>query len=315
VATILNAAGIAHDAKGQAIAEAEVLAQLQVPQRDAKPVNVSLRGVGVMEGALRPEARVIRGRMFHPGVHEFVVGQNAEARYPPLRIGGHLRFQNADWVIVGVIGSTGVSAIDSEVLTDAETLLSSYQRNWFQSVTARLESRESLEQLKRSLASDQRLQVDVHRESDYSAAQSRALSGLLKVMGYFIGSMMAIGAVFGALNSLYATVSTRSREIATLRALGFSSSAVVVSVLAEALLLACIGALLGAAAAWLFFDGHITSMSSGGLQSQLAFAMSVPSKLIAAGIIWGCAIGLVGGLFPALRAARLPIVRGLSAEG
>jgi putative ABC transport system permease protein len=314
VATIENEPGIAKDARGVPIAAAEALAQVQVEsRRGGKSTNVALRGVGKVEAALRPEIHLVEGRMFRPGLHELVVGRALEARYG-LRHGNHLQFQNGDWTIVGVFASSGPSLLESEILTDAQTLLAAYQRNWFQSVTVRLRDRHSLDQLKRALAADPTLHVDAYRESDFAAAQSRALNTVLKWIGYFIGGMMAAGALFGALNSLYASVSARSREIATLRAIGFGAGPVILSVLAEALLLAIAGGLLGALCAWAFFNGHVSSMEVNGLQPPIAFAMAVTPALVGLGIIWACVIGLAGGLFPALRAARLPVARALNAE-
>lgn len=313
VASILNAPGIARDASGQPIGAAEAIAQVQVTQAGSgKTINVPLRGVGKTESELRPEVHLLSGRMFQPGLHELIVGSNLEARYG-LKIGSHLTFQNGDWTVVGVFGSAGPSLLDSEILTDARTLLAAYQRNWFQSVTVRLASPDSLVQLKHALSTDPTLHVSVYRESTFAAAQSRALNTVLKWVGYFVGGMMAAGALFGALNSLYAAVSSRSLEIATLRAIGFGAGAVVVSVLAEALLLAIVGALLGAFCAWLFFNGHVSSMELNGLQPPVAFAMSVTPSLVVVGIIWACVIGLIGGLFPAIRAARLPVARALNA--
>lgn len=313
VGNIVNAPGIAKDAAGRPIAAAEALAQIQVtPRGGGKPINVALRGVASIESELRPEIHLVAGRMFHPGVHELIVGRALEKRYD-LTIGSHLDFQNGDWAVVGIFASTGPSTLDSEMFTDAETLLAAYQRSWFHSVTVRLAGPGSLDELKHALAADPTLHVNVYRESAFAAAQSRALNTVLKWIGYFIGGMMAGGALFGALNSLYASVSARSVEIATLRAIGFGSGSVVVSVLAEALLLAVAGGLLGALCAWLFFNGHVSSMQLSGLQPPVAFAMSVTPDLVLLGLIWACVIGLAGGLFPAMRAARLPVARALGA--
>ncbi len=313
VPNITSAPGIARDSAGRPIADAEVVAQVQVSQgATGKPTNVALRGVGSEEFALRPEVHLIAGRLFRPGLHELIVGQSLKTRYG-LDIGSHLSFQNGDWQVVGVFASNGPDLLDSEILTDAQTLLSAYQRNWFQSVTVRLAGPGSFDQLKRALTADPTLHVDVYVESAFRAAQSRILNMILKWIGYFIGGMMAAGALFGALNSLYAAVSTRSLEIATLRAIGFGSGSVVASVLAEALLLSVGGALLGALCAWIFFDGHVSSMMVSGLEPPIAFAMSVTPGLIVLGIVWACVIGLIGGLFPAIRAARLPVARALNA--
>ncbi|HUN75589.1 MAG TPA: ABC transporter permease [Steroidobacteraceae bacterium] len=313
VPNILQAAGIAKDTEGRPIAAAEALAQVQVrPKGGGKPTNVALRGVANVEPELRPEIHLIEGRMFRPGVHELVVGRTLEERYG-LGPGSHLMFQNGDWLIVGVFESAGPSLLDSEIFTDARTLLAAYQRTWFQCVTARLAGSGSLERLKQALAADPTLHVSAYRESTYAAAQSRGLNALLKWIGYFIGGMMAAGALFGALNSLYASVSARSLEIATLRAIGFGSSSVVISVMTEALLLSIAGGLMGALCAWIFFDGHVSSMMGGGVQAPITFAMAVTPELVLLGILWACVIGFVGGLFPAIRAAHLPVAQALNA--
>jgi putative ABC transport system permease protein len=308
---IINGPGIRKDAAGQPIASAEVLAQIQRPRKGSvKPINVTLRGVGATEALLRPEIRIIEGRMFRPAVHELIVGRNAQREYSGLEVGSHLSFQNGDWQVVGIFDSGRGDSHDAEIMADAETLLSAYQRNWFQSVTALLERPESFDQLKLALNEDPTLHVDALRESEYFATQSNSLGTLLKAIGYFVGGLMAVGALFGALNVMYATVSARTIEIATLRAIGFGPGPVVISVLAEALLLALAGAVVGALMAWIFFDGHTTSIVSGS-QTQLAFAFAVTPGLIVVGIIWALLIGFVGGLMPAIRAARVPVATAL----
>ena len=310
---IINGPGIRKDAAGQPIAAAEALAQIQRPRKGGvKPVNVTLRGVGATEALLRPEIHIIEGRMFRPAVHELIVGRNAQREYSGLDVGSHLSFQNGDWQVVGVFDSGSGDLHDAEIRADSETLLSAYQRNWFQSVTVLLERPESFDQLKKALSEDPTLHVDVRRESEYFTTQSNSLGTLLKVIGYFVGGVMAVGALFGALNAMYATVSARTIEIATLRAIGFGAGPVVISVLAEALLLALAGALVGALVAWIFFDGHTTSIVSGS-QTQQAFAFAVTPGLMVVGIIWALLIGFVGGLIPAIRAARLPVATALRA--
>jgi putative ABC transport system permease protein len=313
VPNILQAVGIAKDAEGRPIAAAEALAQVPVELKGGgKPTNVELRGVASVESELRPEIHLAEGRMFRPGLHELVVGRTLEKRYG-LGPGSHVMFQNGDWLVVGVFASAGPSLLDSEIFTDAQTLLAAYQRTWFNSVTVRLADPGSLDQLKRALAADPTLHVNVYRESTYAAARSRGFNTLLKGIGYFIGAMMATGALCGALNSLYASVSTRSVEIATLRAIGFGPSPVVISVMTEALLLSLAGGLMGALCAWMFFDGHVSSMLGVGQQAPVTFAMAVTPELVVLGVVWACVIGFAGGLFPAIRAAHLPIARALNA--
>ncbi len=313
VPNIVQAPGIAKDAEGRPIAAAEALAQVQVePRGGGAPTNVALRGVASVESELRPEIHLVAGRMFRPGLHELVVGRTLEERFR-LGLGSHLAFQNGDWLVVGVFASAGPSLLDSEIFTDARTVLAAYQRTWFHSVTVRLDGPGALERLQHALAGDPTLHVSVYRESTYAAAQSRGFNTLLKGIGYLIGGMMATGALFGALNSLYASVSARSVEIATLRAIGFGSSSVVISVMTEALLLSVAGGLMGALCAWMLFDGHVSSMMGGAQQAPVTFAMTVRPELMVLGIVWACVIGLAGGLFPAIRAAHLPVARALNA--
>lgn len=315
VADIINAPGIARDRQGRPIAQAETLAQVQVsPRGGGSLINLTLRGVGADAAELRPEIHLTAGRMFRSGLHELIVGRNAQAQYAGLQIGDHLSFQNSDWVIVGTFASTRPSLLESELLADSTTLQSAFQRSWFASVTARLAGPGALKKLQQAIKADPTLHVSVYRESAYAALQSRTMGTILTAIGYFVGVLMAIGAFFGALNTLYAAVSSRSVEIAQLRAIGFGALPVVISVLAEALLLSISGALVGAVIAWLLFNGHVTSTSLGGLaQDQTAFAMAVTPGLIVLGIIWGCVIGLLGGLFPALKAGRLPVATALRA--
>jgi len=313
VPNILQAPGIAKDPEGRPIGAAEALAQVSVePKGGGKPTNVALRGVASVESELRPEIRLAEGRMFRPGLHELVVGRTLEERYD-LGLGSHVKFQNGEWLVVGVFASAGPSLLDSEIFTDAQTLLAAYQRTWFNSVTVRLADSGSLDPLKHALAADPTLHVSVYRESTYTAARSRGFNTLLRGIGYFIGAMMGTGALCGALNSLYASVSTRSVEIATLRAIGFGPSPVVISVMTEALLLSLAGGLMGALCAWMFFDGHVSSMLGVGQQAPVTFAMAVTPELVVLGVVWACVIGFAGGLFPAIRAAHLPVARALNA--
>lgn len=311
VPRIASAPGIRRTGAGDPIADAELTVQFQVPRKsNHKPVSIALRGVGRAAPALRPELRLVAGRMFRPGLHELIAGRAAQAQYADLDIGSRVHLPGGEWTIVGIFASTGVSTLDSGALGDAETLMTAFRHNWFNSVTALLDSPASLDRLQRALAADPTLHVEARRESEYFASHSHALNVLLEFIGYFIGGMMAVGAAFGALNTMYAAVASRAREIAMLRAMGFGGGAVVISVLFEALALAIAGALIGALLAWLLFDGHVTSLGAG---TQIDFALAVTPGLIALGILWAFAIGAIGGLFPALRAARLPVAQVLVA--
>ncbi len=311
VTRIVTGPGIGRTASGDPIADADLLVQFRVPRKaNNKLVSVALRGVGKSAPTLRPEIRLIKGRMFRPGLHEIIVGRTAEAQYGDLEIGSRVPFAGAEWRVVGIFQSHGVSSLDSGALGDSETLIAASHHNWFNSVTVLLDDPGSLERLKRALAGDTALHVQVQRESEYFATQARVLNVFLEVVGYFIGGMMAVGAVFGALNTMYSAVSSRRREMATLRAMGFGGGAVVMSVLVEALMLAFAGAILGSLLAWFLFNGHVTSIPQG---TQISFAMAVTPGLMGLGILWALVIGGIGGLFPALRAARMSVAQVLTA--
>jgi len=310
--TILDAPGVLRNAAGKPIASAETLTLVDTPTSDGESwANVTVRGVGAGVLELRPETRIVQGRMFKPAVHELIVGSKAHSQFKALDIGQRIKFANGEWEVVGVFESAG-DRHESEIYGDAETLMSAVQRNTYQPVTVQLESAESFETFKTALTTNPTLTVDVKRESDFFAEESRPITRVLSVVAYVVGGIMAIGALFGALNTMYSAVSARAREIATLRALGFGSAAVVISVFVEALALSLIGGALGCLAAWAFFDGNVVSSSAGGL-SQIVFALTLTPGLIALGVVWACAIGLIGGLFPAVRAARLPVATALRA--
>ena len=309
--TIMDAPGVKKDASGQAIASADTLTVVDLPTSDGSSwANVSLRGVGPKLMALRPETKVIAGRMFKPAVHELIVGKKAVSQFPSLQIGKRIKVMASEWEVVGVFESGDQR--ESEIYGDAETVMSAIRRNAYQPVTVLLESPGSFETFKTALTTNPQLQVEVKRESEYFADQSKTLTQVLSVIAYVVGGIMAVGALFGALNTMYTAVSTRGKEIATLRALGFGATPVVISVFVEAVALALLGAALGSLAAWLFFDGHIVSTSGGGV-AQIVFALTLTPGLIAVGVIWAFVIGLVGALFPAVRAARLPVATALRA--
>lgn len=311
---IEDAPGIKRDADGKPVVSAEALRLVSLYKKeDGAEVNVALRGVGPKVQAVRPELKIIEGRMFRPAVTEVIVGRSAHAQFKGLNIGDRVARRGATWTVVGVF-STGGDSHESTLMADAETLMSTDQRNDFQSMTVMLDSPNALRKFKDALNANPGLAVDVSREREYYRRQSETISKVISVVAYVVGGIMAIGAIFSALNTMYSAVSARLREIATLRAIGFGSTAMVISVLAEALLLALIGGAIGAALAWLFFNGHTVSTSAGGpAAGHLVFDLSVSPALIVVGITWACAIGLIGGLFPAVRAARLPVATALRA--
>ena len=314
-ATLVRAApGILRDAQGQSLATAESVVIADLPKKASNSsANVQLRGVEPTVWNVRPEVRVYEGRAFKQGLRELVVGKGAHDQFANLDIGDTVELQNSDWTVVGLFESGG-GVHDSELWGDGEVVQSAYSRNGFQSLTVQLTDADALATFDAALKSDPRLNVDVQSTRTYYATQSRALSTLIDVLGYTIAIIMAIGAVFGALNTMYSAVSTRSREIAVLRAMGFGSGAVVISVMAEALLLALLGGVIGAGVAWLIFNGYTVSTLNGQTFSQVAFAFQVSPELLFSGVQWALIIGFVGGLFPAVRAARVPVtvaLRGL----
>jgi putative ABC transport system permease protein len=313
IATIMDGPGIVRTADGKAVGSAEMLATVNLPRADNGLLDaLSLRGVTAKAMELRSETRLVDGRMFRPGLREVIAGRAAQARYRNLGVGSRVKFGESEWTVVGAFDSGG-GAHDSELLGDLETVLSSYNRTTVNSVTVKLAGPGALEQLSATLTKDPTLSVIVKRETAYYEEQSKSFSGFLTIIAYFVGTIMALGAIFAALNTMYSAVSTRTVEIATLRAIGFGAGAVVVSVIVEALLLALVGALVGALIAWLFFNGNTVSSLSGNGLAQIAFRLRIGLDLVVVGIVWACVVGLIGGLLPAIRAARLPVATALRA--
>jgi len=308
---ITGLAGIARGSDGRPLASPE-LSQVvnMVTKADGTDANAQMRGVGPNSWELRPQLRIVEGRKFNAGMRELVVGEGAKRQYVGLDVGKQIDLANQAWTIVGSFSSG--DSHDSELWADAETVSNTYRRTAFQSVTVKLAGKQGFEQLKAAMAADPRLKLDVETTSHYYAKQSEQLTQFIKILGIVIGVIMGVGAVFGALNTMYAAVAGRAREIATMRALGFRGLPVVVAVMLETMLLALIGGLLGGAIAWLIFNGYTVSTLSSNF-SQVMFQFKVSPELLWNGIKWALGIGLVGGLFPALRAARLPVTEALRA--
>ncbi|HEY8022715.1 MAG TPA: FtsX-like permease family protein [Thermoanaerobaculia bacterium] len=308
---VADAPGVRRSAAGPD-ASAELYVVVDVPKRSTgTPANVPLRGVQPAAFAVRNDIQIISGRRFEPGKNEVIVGKAAAGQFAGLDVGSTRRWGENVWTVVGEF-TAGGSVSESELWCDAGVLQPAYRRgDTFQSVYAKLESPAAFTRFKSSLTSDPRLNVSVERESDYFATQSQSLTGIIKGLGGLIAGLMAIGAVFGALNTMYTAVASRTREIATLRALGFSAGPVVLSVLAESLLLALAGGLVGAVVAYVVFNGYQTSTLNWQSFSQVSFAFAVTPRLLVQGIVWALLMGLVGGLFPAIRAARLPVATAL----
>lgn len=297
--------GIARDADGRPLLTAELSQVVALKSRsDGSDVNAQLRGVGEEAWQVRPSVRLVEGRRFRPGLQELVVGQGAQSQFRGLDVGSTLEFANQQWTVVGRFASG--DAYDSELWGDAQTIASTYRRNAYQSITVRTDGTAGFTQLKAAMDADPRLKLDVETTRSYYRKQSGQLSTLINVLGTVIGAIMAVGAVFGALNTMYAAVAGRAREIATMRAIGFRSLPVVLGVMLETMLLALLGGLLGGLVAWLIFNGYTVS-TLGSNFSQVVFQFKVSPQLLWTGLKWALGIGLVGGLFPALRAARLPV--------
>ena len=273
--------------------------------------NVQVRGVSEETLKVRPNIKIIEGRFFQPGLAELVIGKNVESTYEGLEFGKPINFGGQTWNVVGVFDAGG-SAFDSEVWADSRVLNQVYKRpeNLYQSVTVRLDSPAAYNQLKDALTADPKLTVEVDRELDYYARQSQVLTTLITVLGGLVAVIMGIGAVIGALNTMYSAVSERSREIATMRAIGFAGSSIAISFVFEALIIALIGGLLGCLFV-LPLNGYTTGTMNMQTFSHMAFAFKVTPPLLIAGIIFALLMGIVGGLPPAIRAARRPIALAL----
>ena len=311
VPLISSLPGIAKGSDGKPLLSPELSQVVNLPLKSSgTDANAQVRGVGDEAWAVRSNIRIVEGRKFGAGLRELVVGQGAQVQFRGLEVGKILRLANQDWTIVGKFAAG--DAHDSELWSDAETLASTYRRTSFQSITVRLDGKSGYNQLKSAVDADPRLKLDVQTTRAYYGKQSGQLTKVITVLGTVIGAIMAIGAVFGALNTMYAAVAGRAREIATMRAIGFRSLPVVMAVMLETMLLALLGGILGAAIAWAIFNGYTVSTLSQNF-SQLVFQFKVSPALLWSGLKWALGIGLVGGLFPALRAARLPVTEALRA--
>jgi putative ABC transport system permease protein len=309
---ISNAPGLAKDSGGKALLSSELVSVVNVPKMDTgTDANVTLRGVGLKVAEVRPELKIVSGRMFRPAVREVIAGLGATRQFRGLSPGSVLHLRNADWTVTGVFTSNG-DVHESELLADVDTVGSSLERNGYSSAIGLLTSASAFTAFKDALTTDPQIKVDVQRETDYYAAQSKQLTDTINAVGNTVAIIMAIGAMFGALNTMYTAVAARGLEIATLRAIGFGALPVLLSVMFEALLLSLTGGVIGAALAWAFFNGHSVS-TLGGAFAQVVFQLTVTRALIVTGIVWAVVIGLLGGFFPALRAARLPVAEALRA--
>ncbi len=309
VRVLADAPGVARGASGEPLVSAEVVVIGAFPLiATGSDANVQIRGLSPVVLEVRPNARIVEGRFFEPGLTELVVGRNVPGTYEGFTLGSTVDFGGGRWTVVGVFDAGG-SSYDSEIWCDAVVLNQIFKRpeNIFQSATARLVSPESFQAFKDAATSDPRLTVDVFRETAFYAEQSRMVSTLIRVLGFIVALVMAVGAVFAALNTMYSAVASRSAEIATLKALGFSPASVVLSFVAESVVIALAGGVVGVLAA-LPFNGFTTGTMNWSSFSYLAFAFRVTPAIVASGLVFAFVMGIVGGLPPALRAARLPII-------
>jgi len=302
---------IARGSDGLPLASGELIVITEVPRPgQSTGANVTLRGVESVGFALRPDFTMVEGRRFRPGVQEIIVGDGAAKQFEGLAIGNQLRFRGGTWTIVGHFRSG--DAYDSELWTDRETLQGAFGRAGVSSLLVQLRGINDLEPMKDRLTADPQLDIDVRSQRDYYTGQSEGLTSVIGWLAGVVATIMAFGAVFGALNTMYSAVSARTREIGTLRALGFGALPVVASVMAESLLLSLCGGVLGAVIAYLAFNGYAVSTLGGGF-TQVAFQFAVTPGLVLLGVTLALGIGFIGGLAPAVRAARIPVTEALRA--
>ncbi len=303
---IITAPGIARDANGASLADPEYVSIFLVSRRTEGNMLLTLRGIGRKALAVRPELKIVAGRMFRPGARELVVGIATQPEFRGLEVGDKVIMQDGQWPIVGSF-TTGGDVLEGQIIGDAAILMSAAKRNNFNSLIVRLDGPGGLENLQRALAANPRLGVRAERQSDYIERTSQDATGFFLAVAYAVGGIMACGALFGTLNTLYSAVGARTQEIATLRALGFGGTAVAVSVIAEAILLAMAGALMGIGLAWALFHGQRYAFG------EILFHLTVSPGLVGTGLVWALAVAFLGGILPAVRAARLPVVDALRA--
>ncbi len=307
VDVIRNAPAVARQGD-QPMASPELFVLVDLAKRSTgTSANVPMRGVRKEAFAVRPEIKVVEGQMFRWGTNEVIVGRSAHSQFKNTEVGTTMQFGQTRWKVVGIFeGSGGIS--ESEVWADAAVLAPAYHRgSSYQTVLVKLASAGSFDQFKDALTSDPRVNVKIQRETDFYADQSKQMQALVRGLAAFVCTLMGLGAIFGALNTMYTAVSARSREIATLEALGFRGSAVMVSVIFEALVLAALGGAVGSIGAYLAFDGYRTATMNWQTFSQVAFAFDVNPRLMTWAVVYALIIGLIGGIFPAIRAVRTPV--------
>ena len=301
---------VARDGDGRPLASPELVVIISRPRvTDGRPANVPLRGVGPRAFDVRDAIRFVEGRRFTPGTREINVGQQAVGRFGGLSLGSTVSFGSAEWTVVGVFAAGG-AAFESEVWGDVDLMIPAFQRAEYQSVTLRLTDPSALESFAAALDQDPRLVLGAQREIDYYSAQSATMTSIIRIFGTFVTLILAVGAVFGAMNTMYAAVAYRTREVGTLRALGFPRSRILVAFLVESVALALVGGVVGCALA-LPVHGLSTGTTNMASFSEVAFRFRITPGLLAGGLVFAAVMGAVGGLLPALRAARIPVSRAL----
>lgn len=310
---IAQTPGIARDAKGEPLASPEIVVAANLPLKGGAADDegsVQLRGVGAEAWAVRPQVRIVDGRRFTPGLRELIVGRGAARQFAGLVPGQPVRLGSQTWTVAGVFASG--DALESEIWGDANVVAETYERGSSRnSVTVRLADANGFKPFKAALEANPQLKIDASTTLDYFSKQSEGTATVIRIIGIVVGSIMAIGAMFGALNTMFAAVQARAREIATLRAIGFAGLPVVVAVLLETMLLALAGGILGGALAWLLFNGYSASTMAAGSVGKLSFELHVTAGVLWQGLKWALAIGFIGGLFPAVRAATMPVTAAL----
>ncbi|MEN0038622.1 MAG: ABC transporter permease [Cellvibrio sp.] len=308
---IANLPGIAkQDGKPLSSPELFVIVDMPMRHKDAG-ANAPMRGVEPAAFALRKQFKIVEGRNFTPGKNELIVGRGAQKQFANMNVGAVIKLGQTEWTVVGVFEAGGGLA-ESEIWCDAKILQNAYRRgNSYQIVRIQLENKNGLADFKAAVATDPTLNLDIKRETEYLSDQAEPLSKFIKLIGYPLAMLMALGAIFGAVNTMYTSVSNRTREIATLRALGFGSTPVAISTLVESLVLAIVGGLIGSLVVYLVFNGYTVSTLNFASFSQVVFDFAVTPDLLIQGIIFATVIGFIGGFFPAIRAARLPVATAL----
>lgn len=313
ITQIAQAPGVAKSAKGEPLVSAETVVAANLPVKGTTTDDegsVQVRGVGDEAFAVRPQVKIVAGRKFQPGLKELIVGQGAARQFEGLEPGKQIRLGSQMWTVAGVFASG--DSMESELWADAPVVADTYRRGASRnSVTVKLTDAKAFKDFKAALEANPQLKVDATTTLAFFSKQSEQMTKILRGIGIAVGSIMAIGAVFGALNTMFAAVATRAREIATLRAIGFPGLPVVVAVMLETMLLAALGGIIGGAIAYLLFNGHAASTMAAGSVGKLSFELRVSGQLLWEGLKWALAIGFIGGLFPAVRAASVPVTTAL----